>query len=51
MLETTTLSWFVYDNNKDEPIGSWIAYEDAEHFLLENAGVEDNWQLFPSFEL
>lgn len=51
MLETTTLSWFVYDNAKDEPIGTWKSYEDAFDFCYENAGLEDDWQVFPSFEL
>ena len=45
------LTWMCYDNKQDEVIGLWLAHEDAEQFLLDNQAPEDNWALFPSFEV
>lgn len=48
---TEKLTWMCYDNTNDDIIGLWSKYEDAEEFLLDNQAVEDNWALFPSFEV
>ena len=48
---TEQLNWMLYDNSADEIIALWSEYEHAEKFLLDNQAPEDNWALFPSFEV
>ena len=45
------ISWSVYDNRNDTVIGVWNTFEQAQQFLMDNACVEDIWEVFPFEEL
>lgn len=45
-----TVDFAVYDNKNDEVIGVWDDFDFANEFLLDNEGVEDDWEVFPMIE-
>ena len=41
------MKWSVYDNRNDCVIGIWDTFEQAQCFWLDNAQVQDLWEIFP----
>lgn len=51
-MSKSPITWTVYDNVKDEPIGVWNSYEDAYDFYMDHVEVNgcEEWELFPYME-
>ena len=43
--------WAIYDNRADDLIAIWSDYESAINFLLDNKTEDDQWEVFPEYEL
>ena len=45
------MNWAVYDMTADDMVGMWPQYEDCLQFCVDNQAPEDNWEIFPEFEV